>query len=236
MCRRKDNIAGGSKLTEKVGKNCELKIRDCGLVRYDETLDLQQDLCCRRQEEKICNTILLVEHEPVITLGARKSENKLLVSERELNKKGIEVVKVGRGGGTTAHNPGQLVIYPIVKLRSLGLGVNEYVRELEAIGIEVLARFGVECGRRKGFPGLWVGRRKIGSIGVQVKRWVTFHGMALNINNDLSIFANIVPCGIEEVVMTSVLQETGGEVSMEEVKDTASEICRSHLTLKRLKE
>jgi lipoate-protein ligase B len=223
-------------LSEGSGKNRELVIRDCGLVRYGEALDLQQDLCQQRQEEKICNTVLLVEHEPVITLGARKSENKLLVGGQELKNKGIEVVKVGRGGGTTAHNPGQLVVYPIVKLRSLGLGVNEYVRELELIGIELLEQFRVKCGRRKGFPGLWAGERKIGSIGVQVKKWVTLHGMAININNDLCIFENIVPCGIEKVVMTSLMKETGKEVFMEDVKEKVSELCRAHLTLKRRQE
>lgn len=220
-------------MSEGKDKYNELVIRDCGVMRYGKVLREQQDLCKQRQEDKICNTVLLVEHEPVITLGARKSENKLLAGEQELKKKGIEVVKVGRGGGTTAHNPGQLVVYPIVKLRSLGLGVNEYVRELESIGIEVFEYFGVKCGRRKGYPGLWVGERKIGSIGVQVKRGVTLHGMALNINNDLSIFANIVPCGIEKVVMTSLIKETGGETVMEDVKEKASEFCRSHLTLKR---
>ena len=214
-------------------KYSELVIRDCGVMRYGDVLREQQDLCKQRQEDKICNTVLLVEHEPVITLGARKSENKLLTSEHELKKEGIEVVKVGRGGGTTAHNPGQLVVYPIGKLRSLGLGVNEYVRELESIGIEVFEHFGIKCGRRKGYPGLWVCESKIGSIGVQVKRGVTLHGMALNINNYLGIFANIVPCGIEKVVMTSWMKETGGETGLEDVKEKTSELCRSHLTLKR---
>ena len=219
-------------MSEVGNKYCELVIRDCGVVRYEEALNLQQDLCQQRQEEKVSNTVLVVEHEPVITLGARKSENKLLASEEELKKKGIEVVKVGRGGGTTAHNPGQLVVYPIVKLRSLRLGVNEYVRELESIGIEVIGMFGVECDRRKGYPGLWIGEKKIGSIGVQIKRGVTLHGMAINVNNDLSIFANIVPCGIENVIITSLTKETGKEVSMEAIKAKVSELCRAHLTLK----
>lgn len=204
-------------------------------MRYAEALNLQQELCSQRQEDKIGNTVLLVEHDPVITLGARKSENKLLVCERELEARGIDVVKAGRGGGTTAHNPGQLVVYPIVKLRSLGLGVNEYVRELETIGIELTGMFGVECGRRKGYPGLWSGGKKIGSIGVQVKRGVTLHGIAINVNNDLSIFSNIVPCGIDDVIMTSLNNETGKDISMTEVKERVSSLCRSHLRLKRVK-
>ena len=219
-------------MSECDDKCFELVIREYGLMRYEEALNLQQDLCQQRQEDKVRNTILVVEHEPVITLGARKSENKLLASEEELKKKGIEVVKVGRGGGTTAHNPGQLVVYPIVKLRSLRLGVNEYVRELESIGIELIGKFGVECDRRKGYPGLWIGEKKIGSIGVQIKRGVTLHGMAINVNNDLSIFANIVPCGIENVIITSLTKETGREVSMEAIKAKVSELCRARFTLK----
>jgi lipoate-protein ligase B len=111
-----------------------------------------------------------------------------------------------------------LVVYPIVKLKSLGLGVNEYIRGLEAIGIELLRGYGVSSDRRKGYPGLWVGEEKIASIGVQVKKGVTIHGMAINICNDLSIFDNIVPCGIDGVRITSLREQTGGDVSMDEVK------------------
>jgi lipoate-protein ligase B len=231
-----ETIEVSTELSKVDDKYCEFEIRDCGLMPYTEALELQQQLCLQRQEDKIHNTVLLVEHEPVITLGARKSENKLIVSEKILNEKGIEVVKVGRGGGTTAHNPGQLVIYPIVKLRSLQLGVNEYIRMLEETGIELLAQYGIECGRRKGFPGLWVGEKKIGSIGVQIKRWVTFHGMAINIKNDLSIFDNIVPCGIEKVVMTSLSKEMDSQVTMKDVKNRVSKLSLCRLTLKAQKE
>ena len=177
---------------------------------YGEALRLQLDLCERRQADAVENTVLLVEHPPVITLGARKTENRLLSDSRHLEGLGIEVVAVGRGGGTTAHNPGQIVVYPIVKLKSLGLGITEYVRQLEAIGIELLAEYGITAGCRKGYPGLWVGEKKIGSIGVQVKKWVTMHGMAINICNDLGIFDHIVPCGLDGVCMTSVATLAGG--------------------------
>lgn len=195
---------------------------------YRDALDLQMQLWKQRCEEQIPDTVLLVEHNPVITLGARKSENKLLRSEDVLAKKSIDIEPVRRGGGTTAHNPGQIVLYPILNLRSLGLGVNEYVRKLEAIGIELLVEFGVTAERRKGLPGLWIGQKKIGSIGVQIKKWVTLHGMAININNDLTIFDNIVPCGLEGVRITNVLEETGKKNPMADVKEKLAGLCVEH--------
>ncbi|MCJ7777490.1 MAG: hypothetical protein MUP16_04160, partial [Sedimentisphaerales bacterium] len=133
-----------------------LSIVDCGLADYRKVLDQQHQLHEQRRQDKTPDTILIVEHPPVITLGARQSANKLLVSREELAKKGIDVVDIRRGGGTTAHNPGQLVFYPILHLQQLDLGISEYIRELEAIGIELLAQFGVNAQRQKGFPGLWV--------------------------------------------------------------------------------
>jgi len=206
-------------------KHCELLIRDCGLAAYHQILDLQLQLWQQRCEEKIPNTILILEHHPVITLGARQSENKLLISKESLAEMGIELATIRRGGGATAHNPGQVVLYPIMNLRSLGFGANEYIRSLEDIGIELLSQLGVSAGRRKGFPGLWTNERKIGSIGVQIKKWVTIHGMAINIDNDLSIFETIVPCGLEGVRMTNVFCETGKENSMTEVKKKLSQLC-----------
>lgn len=129
------------------------------------------------------------------------------------------MVDVRRGGGATAHNPGQLVCYPILHLQQLGLGVSEYIRALEAIGVELLGHLGLRSSPRKGTPGLWVGEKKIASIGVRISKSVTYHGMAINIRNDLGIFNLIVPCGIENVEMTSVLKETGREVSMDKVRE-----------------
>ena len=203
-------------------------IRDCGLMSYRDGLVLQKELVRQRQKDQLANTILILEHKPVITLGARESENKLLIDEKALTEKGIDFERIKRGGGGTAHNPGQVVLYPIVDLKSLKLGVNEYIRELEAIGIELLKKFGIDAQRRKKLPGLWVDERKIGSIGVRIKRWVTYHGMAVNIKNDLSIFDAIVPCGIEGVEMTSVAKETGKKISMAEVKRELEKLCRQH--------
>jgi len=225
-------------LAEKT-KKFSLRVCDCGLAEYREVLQLQHQLCEKRRRGEIADTVLIVEHPPVITLGARQSANKLLASRSELAEKQIDVVDIRRGGGTTAHNPGQLVFYPILHLHELKLGIGEYIRELEAIGAELLQQLGVQSQRRKGFPGLWVKRdtryeirdtRKIASIGVRVSKFVTYHGMAINIQNDLSIFDFFVPCGLNEVEMTSVLKETGRHYAMSQVKEKLSELIIRHFS------
>jgi lipoate-protein ligase B len=218
-----------------------LCIRDCGLADYREVLELQLDLWEKRRQGAIPDTVLIVEHPPVITLGARQSANKLLASPEELANRGIDIVQIRRGGGATAHNPGQLVFYPILHLQKLGLGVSEYIRILEEIGIELLAQLGVNAQRQKGFPGLWVENnrksqivnrklRKVASIGVRVSKSVTYHGMAININNDLGVFDFLVPCGLDGVEMTSVLKETGKKYSMNEVKKILAILLRDRLS------
>jgi len=209
-------MANMQRLTEEKGLGPA--IRDCGVANYHEVLALQQELQEQRRSGQIADTVLIVEHPAVITLGARKSANKLLVGPDELARRNIDLVEIRRGGGATAHNPGQLVFYPILHLQELRLDINQYVRTLETVGIELLAGLGVQSGRRQGFPGLWVGQRKIASIGVRVSRFVTCHGMAINIQNDLSIFNFMVPCGLDGVQMTSVRKETGQEHNMEQIK------------------
>ena len=118
-----------------------------------------------------------------------------------------------------------MVLYPVIALKSVALGVNEFVRALEEIGINLLADFGIRAGRRKGYPGLWTAGRKIGSIGVKIQKWVTFHGMAINICNDLGIFDNIVPCGIDDVEMTNAAKEANKEISMADVKNKLAQLC-----------
>jgi len=211
--------------------NCLLQIRDCGIADYRQILQSQQLLREKRQQNEIPNTVLIVEHPAVITLGARQSSNRLLVSREDLVQKHIDVVEVRRGGGTTAHNPGQLVCYPILDLQKTGLGINKYIRELEAIGAELLKQLDVHSTRRKGAPGLWIGERKIASIGVRVSRYITYHGMAINIQNDLSIFDYIVPCGLDNVEMTSVLKETGKEHPMNQIKQNLTKLLKEHFSL-----
>ena len=203
-----------------------LDIQDLGITGYGDTLALQQSLCAKRIADQIPNTILLTEHKPVITAGARKTENKLLVSVETIQDREIDYFTVGRGGGTTAHNPGQIVIYPIVKLKSVELGLNEFVHTLEQIGIDLLLQYDIHAHTRKDAPGLWIEHRKIGSIGIQAKHWVTMHGMAINLCNDLSIFNLFVPCGLDGVKMTSAEKETGHRPDMQDVKDRLGQLCR----------
>jgi len=203
-----------------------LKIRDCGLADYRQTLRMQHVLCQERQRGRIPDTVLMVEHPSVITLGARQSRNRLLLSRTDLAQRHIDVVDIRRGGGATAHNPGQLVFYPILCLRQLGLGIREYIRTLERIGAELLRHLDVHSTTNNGFPGLWIEHRKIASIGVRVSRFTTYHGMAINIQNDLSLFDLIVPCGLDNVEMTSVLNETGERHSLAEVKHLLAGLLR----------
>ena len=189
---------------------------DCGKIPYAEALDLQFQLQKERTENTIPNIYLLLEHPPVITMGARKADNKLLTTAEEMAQQGIHLEQIRRGGGATSHNPGQLVVYPIVNLRSLGFRVVPYVHYLEQIGIELAASYGISCSRKKGFPGLWVETGlKIASIGVQINVGITMHGIAINLNNDLSIFSHIIPCGLEGVEMTSVEKESGNKVDID---------------------
>ncbi|MDT8304250.1 MAG: lipoyl(octanoyl) transferase LipB [Sedimentisphaerales bacterium] len=201
-----------------------LRIIDCGLADYRKTLKLQHELQEKRRLGEIQNTVLIVEHPPVITLGARQSANKLIAAKDDLAQKHIDIVDIRRGGGTTAHNPGQLVFYPILNLQEFKLGISGYIRKLESIGAELLEQSGVQSEIKKGFPGLWIGEKKIASIGVRVSKFVTYHGMAININNDLSIFEFITPCGLDGVKMTSVLKQTGKQCSMKLAKERLSQL------------
>jgi lipoate-protein ligase B len=208
----------------------DIEFVDCGIQPYGDCLAQQQRLVEQRRSRTISDTVLLVEHPTVITLGARQSANRLLVSEQTLRSQGIDVFAIRRGGGTTAHNPGQMVFYPILDLQHLGLGINDYVRTLEGIGIDLLAALGVDAQRKQGFPGLWVGPRKIASIGVRVTRLITFHGMAINIQNDLSVFEHFIPCGLDGVDMTSAARETGKVFDMNAVKQILTTLIREAFT------
>ena len=206
-----------------ITKKIPLEIIDCGLADYRKTLNLQIELQEQRRSNQISDTVLIVEHLPVITFGAHKTANRLTVDEEVIKSKGIDIVQTRRGGGITAHNPGQIVFYPILNLFKLRLGITEYIGRLEQIGRTILEQIGVQSEGKKGYPGLWVGEKKIASIGVRVSRSITCHGMAININNDLSIFDLFVPCGLEGVKMTSAFEETGKEFPMADVKHKLSQ-------------
>lgn len=207
-----------------------LQIRDSGVCDYREILDLQHQLLDQRRNNQIPNTVIIVEHPDVITLGVRQSLNKLLVSRDELAEKNIDIIEARRGGGTTAHNPGQLVFYPIINLKQLSLGISEYIRTLESIGRELLKQFNLDSDTKKGYPGLWIGDKKIASIGVRVSKFITYHGMAINIQNNLGIFDFIIPCGLDNIEMTSLAKETGKKYSMELIKQKLNEILMRHFS------
>jgi lipoate-protein ligase B len=192
---------------------------DLGVVPYPEARDLQLRLVAARAQGRLAeNVVLLVEHPPVFTLGRRGGREHLLVSEAFLAQSGVSIVQVERGGEITYHGPGQLVAYPIVHLPGAGLGVVDLVERLEEAMIRTCGCRGVPAGRNRLNRGAWVGMRKIGSIGIAVRRGVSFHGLALNVNPDLTPFEWIRPCGLEGIGVTSIQAECGHPVDMAEVK------------------
>ena len=180
-----------------------------GLVPYQEALDLQYEMQKQRQLENISDTVLILEHPPTITLGRRTNVSDLPTDRQELTRLGIEVVEIDRGGEITAHGPGQLVAYPILDLRLHGQDLHRYLRELESVIIDTLGNFGISGGRKEGLTGVWVGDRKIAVIGIKVSKWVSMHGIALNVSNDLATFRrDFIPCGITEFDVTSIAELT----------------------------
>jgi lipoate-protein ligase B len=185
-----------------------LRIEDLGRRPYAEVLELQRDLRRRRIEGELSeDVLLLVEHPPVITLGRGTRASSLPIAPAELERRGVEVFEVERGGDVTFHGPGQLVGYPILDLRGHRPDLHWYLRRLEDVLIQALGQLGIEAGRNPGLTGVWTAGRKIASIGIHEKQWVTLHGFALNVTTNLNPFDLIVPCGIRQVVMTSVAEE-----------------------------
>jgi lipoyl(octanoyl) transferase len=193
-----------------------------GQIAYPDAWDLQLRLVEARQANRLeRDTVLLLEHPPVFTLGKRGGRESLLVSEEMLAQRGIPIVQVERGGNITYHGPGQLVVYPIVHLAGLGIGVVDMVGRLEEIMIRTCRDFGVEAGRNALNRGTWVGMKKIGSIGIAVRRGVSFHGLALNVSPDLQPFCFIQPCGLQGIGVTSIAQESGSSVTLENAAEAA---------------
>ena len=187
-----------------------LLVVDLGRQPYGPVLEFQREVLRARIAGTVNeDVLLLVEHDPVVTLGRSTQETSLPLSRPELIARGFSVEEVERGGDVTVHAPGQLVGYPILDLNRHRLDLHWYLRQIEASLIAALAAEGVPADRNPGFTGVWVGPRKIASIGVHVKQWVTLHGFALNVTTDLRHFEVVVPCGIQGVTMTSVRQELG---------------------------
>ena len=203
-----------------------LDVRRLGRVAYDEALALQRELVDERKQGRINDTLLLLEHPHVLTLGVRGGggRSNIIASPERLGELGVTVYEAGRGGDVTYHGPGQLVGYPIIDLRPDRQDVHRYVRDLEQVMIAVCADFGIEGQRLAGYSGAWVdhpvhGLEKIAAIGVRIARWVTSHGFALNVNTDLDFFRLIVPCGIADRGVTSLQAQIGARVDLPVVEE-----------------
>jgi len=197
-----------------------MAVRRLGLVSYADGLELQRQLVDERKADRIPDTLLLLQHPHVLTVGVKKAgRDHILATPDRLSSLGVEVFETGRGGDVTYHGPGQLVGYPIIDLNPDRRDVHHYVRDLEEVMIRVCAEYGLDAGRSKGFSGTWINDAKIGAIGVRISRWVTSHGFAFNVATDVNFFNLIVPCGIADRGVTSLGALLGRAPSMAEVED-----------------
>jgi lipoyl(octanoyl) transferase len=213
-----------------------LDVRRLGRVPYADALALQRSLVDERRAGRIADTLLLVEHPPVLTLGVRGDGGRshILATDEALAASGIEVHETGRGGDVTYHGPGQLVGYPIIDLNPDRRDVHRYVRDLETVVIRTAADFGIEAGRIEGLTGVWVGNEKLAAIGVRIARWITSHGFALNVSTNLDHFKLIVPCGIFDRGVTSLTRLLGRPVDSADVEICVSEHFANIFNLKQL--
>lgn len=202
-----------------------LTTRWLGRISYADALAMQEDLVARKASDAaVPDELLLLEHEPVYTIGRNPDQSSL----RDPGALPYPVVTTNRGGQATYHGPGQLVGYPILDLRPRGQDLHRHLRGLEEVLILTLRDYGLDAGRREGLTGVWIAGRKVASIGVGVRRWISMHGFALNVGPDLSAFGAITPCGIAGVEMTSVSRELGREVGVEEVAQRVGPIFAAH--------
>ena len=205
----------------------QLWVIDLGQKEYISTRHLQLELVEARLEDRIPDVLLLVEHNPVFTMGRHGDWANLLISKKVLQDQGVRCIQIERGGDITYHGPGQLVGYPIIKVAGDGRKVKALVTKLEDVLLFTLSRFGLHGERNVKNPGIWINTAKIGAIGMAIRHGISFHGFALNVNIDLNPFSWIHPCGLPEVPVTSMKQLHAVPTSMEEVKETVySSFCR----------
>ena len=211
---------------------CSCYAVDLGMMDYEAAWKLQGEIV-RARVNGIIDTdiVLFLEHPTVFTLGRRGGIDHLLVSEEFLKTSGIPVVHVERGGNITFHGPGQLIVYPIVNLKAHRIGVADFVEALEEIMLATVRNWGISAERNPANRGIWIGPNKMGSIGLAIRKGISFHGLALNVNVDLTPFSWIQPCGLQGVCMTSMKQVLGREVSMDEVSAALKNQLQSLLDL-----
>lgn len=191
--------------------------RYLGIVPYHTALKLQEELMRARAHSKIPDILLLMQHPPVITLGRFRGEEDIIAPPHTLNEEDVVVFHTNRGGGSTCHSPGQLIGYPIINIKENGLDVRGYIWRLEVVIINLLLALHIQSCQVAECPGVWVGESKVCSIGIHVSRYITTHGFALNVSNDLRYFEYIRPCGLSSKVMTSVSELLGYPVEVETV-------------------
>lgn len=197
----------------------ELEILKLGSLPYAEALSFQKKIHEEIVKGERRSTLLLLEHTPVITLGKHASLDDVLVSTEDLIEAGIDLEKVDRGGEATAHEPGQLVIYPLLDLKVFNLGPKPFVNKLEDAVIELLGTYSLSAHRDEAFPGVWAGREKLCSVGIRISRGVSYHGLALNVSNSLYTFTKIIPCGIQDRGMNTLSRLLGRDVPVSEACD-----------------
>jgi lipoyl(octanoyl) transferase len=198
-----------------------LRVRWFGRMEFTSALALQEEVVAKKRKDRsLSDELLLLEHEPVYTIGRTPDRSSLLGAAHLPHP----LFSINRGGQATYHGPGQLIGYPIIDLRGCGQDLHRYLRWIEQLLIELLADYGIAASRQESLTGVWVENRKIASIGVGVRHWITMHGFALNVCGDLSPFNHIVPCGINEVARTSIVKETGTKFSVGEIGESLEKL------------
>lgn len=211
------------------GETLELIVRKLGRIDYMDALRLQEELVIKRQEQLIPDTLLLLEHPPVITLGRRGKYSNIKVPPETLKQNNTEIYETDRGGDVTYHGPGQIVGYPIFDLKKHGRDIKQFVWNIEEVFIRMLKeQFNIEAHREgKEYTGVWVGKDKITAIGISVKKWVTMHGFAFNVNTNLDHFDWIIPCGLNDRGVTSLQKLVGKHMDFDEIMElTADYFCK----------
>jgi len=194
------------------------RVLDLGHLSYTAALEKQLEVLEAVQSGHSPHTLIFVEHDPVLTLGANFHEENLLLSREEYARQGIDVQRTDRGGDVTYHGLGQLVIYPIFNVAELGKDLHKWLRDLEETMIRTISVLGLGARRFPPHTGVWIDDRKVAAIGIKVKRWVSLHGIALNCENDLGVYETIIPCGIKEYGVTTLSGELGRRVQIDEAK------------------
>ena len=195
------------------------RVMRLGLIDYGAAYSIQKEVVAKRLRQKVPDTLILLEHEPVLTIGRGGKLHNVLISEEKRLKEDISLYEIDRGGDVTYHGPGQLVGYPILDLNGHGRDIHRFIRLLEEVIIRTLVEYAVEAYRVGGLTGVWVGQKKVASIGVGVRRWVSFHGFSLNVAPDMRYFAFINPCGLESGEMTSMEELLGHKLRVGDVEE-----------------